>query len=130
MQAIGFPARQILIAALLAVLALVAFSFARVVVVEYQLRSQEQALRQNVAELKAENQRLKAQIAYLQTDRAIEQLAREELGWTMPGDTAVVVRVEPTPSPLMTPVAPDSSRTLQPSSRPIFEDILKIIRRG
>ena len=55
LPAMSFPLRPIAVAALLAVLALVAFSFARVVIVEYQLSLQKQALEREVADLKTEN---------------------------------------------------------------------------
>lgn len=115
MLTMSFPLRQIVVAALLAVLAVVAFSFARVVIVEYQLSLQKQALEREVADLKTENGQLEAKIKYLQTDQAIEQLARDELGWTMPGDTAVVVLQKPGQGPRMTPVRPDSSHAVQDS---------------
>ncbi|MGH2458104.1 MAG: FtsB family cell division protein [Chloroflexota bacterium] len=111
----SFPLRQVAVTGLLAVLALVGVSFARVVIVEYQLHLQKQALERGVANLQSDNQALEIKIAYLQTDPAIEALAREELGWTMPGDTAVVVSGTPSPAPSMTPVAPDSSRAVHAS---------------
>ena len=89
--ALSLPYRQVAIAASLAVLALVAISFARLLITEYQLKLQKQALEEQIAQLRTENQDLRAEIDYLQTDAAIEKLARDELGWTKPGDTAVIV---------------------------------------
>jgi len=123
----SFPLRPIAVAALLAVLALVAFSFARVVIVEYQLSLQKQALEREVADLKTENRQLEAKIRYLQTDQAIEQLARDELGWTMPGDTAVVVLQNAGPGPRMTPVPLDSSRAIHDSWQEALGHVLKSV---
>lgn len=117
--------RQIAVAALLAVLAVVAFSFARVVIVEYQLSLQKQALEREIADLKTQNGELEAKIKYLQTDQAIEQLARDELGWTMPGDTAVVVLQKTGPGPRMTPVPPDSSHVVDQSWQDTLGNALK-----
>ena len=97
------PVRQVAIAISLAVIAIVVASFARLAIQEYQLNVQKQALEKSVTSLKAENQSLQHQIAYLHTDAAIEHLAREELGWVKPGDTAVIIITSKTPPPLGTP---------------------------
>jgi cell division protein FtsL len=101
---VEFPRRQVALVGLLAIVALVAVSFARVLVQEYQLNQQKQQLVQQVAALQQQHQQLQTQVAYLQTDAGVEKLAREELGWTRPGDVAVVVvRRGPTPTPIVAP---------------------------
>jgi len=101
---VGFPIRQLVIVTSLAVCGLVAMSFARLAISEYQLNLQKQVLVESVNRLKVENQSLQAKIDYLQTDAAIEKLAREELGWTKPGDTAVIVLTSH-PIPTLTKLA-------------------------
>jgi cell division protein FtsB len=52
--------------------------------------------RQNLA-LRVQNGRLAAEIAALRRDpRAVERIAREELGLARPGETVFVIRQEPT----------------------------------
>lgn len=52
-------------------------------------------LAQDLEELRAENLRLAAEIQSLRTDpRAIERLAREELGLARPGETVFLIRDE------------------------------------
>jgi cell division protein FtsB len=61
------------------------------------MRQQERSetLRREIEELRSENGRLAAEIAALRTDpRAIERLAREELGLTRPGETVFLIREE------------------------------------
>jgi cell division protein FtsB len=61
-------------------------------------RHRAEALAREVEELQAENAQLVTEIAALRTDpRAIERLAREELGFARPGETVFLVR-DPAPS--------------------------------
>jgi cell division protein FtsB len=61
-------------------------------------RQRADALAREVEELQAENAQLVTEIAALRTDpRAIERLAREELGLARPGETVFLVR-DPAPS--------------------------------
>lgn len=58
-------------------------------------RQQVDALRTELEELRAENARLTAEIAALRTNpRAIERLAREQLGLARPDETVFFVREE------------------------------------
>ena len=90
--------RSAALVALGAVAVLVGLSFAQVGLADYRLAMQKQQLRNNVAVLQEQNRQLHASVADLQTDAALERLARAELGWTRPGDTAVVV-VRDRPAP-------------------------------
>jgi cell division protein FtsB len=61
-------------------------------------RHRAEALAREVEELEGENAHLVTEIAALRTDpRAIERLAREELGFARPGETVFLVR-DPAPS--------------------------------
>lgn len=56
-------------------------------------RQRAEALAHEIEELKAENAQLAAEIAALRSDpRAIERIAREELGLVRPGETVFLVR--------------------------------------
>jgi cell division protein FtsB len=58
-------------------------------------RRHAEALRREVEGLRAQNAELAAQVRALHSDRrAIERLAREELGLTGPGETTFIVREE------------------------------------
>ncbi|HJS59621.1 MAG TPA: septum formation initiator family protein [Vicinamibacteria bacterium] len=57
------------------------------------------ALHREVDDLKAENARLGSEIASLRSDpRAIERIAREELGLARPGETVFILREDGTAS--------------------------------
>jgi cell division protein FtsB len=58
-------------------------------------RERAESLRREIEDLRAENGRLAAEIAGLKTDpRAIERLAREELGLARPGETVFLIPEE------------------------------------
>lgn len=82
-------------------------AFVRTGLKVYRLGEQKAAAVTELARLRAENHQLVAQRDQLQTDAAAERLAREELGWTRPGETLVVV-VTATPAPRPPPTAPPS----------------------
>lgn len=59
-------------------------------------RQRADALRQEIEALGAENLRLYAEIQQLRTDpRAVERIAREELGLARPGETVFLLREAP-----------------------------------
>jgi cell division protein FtsB len=59
-------------------------------------RERAERLQAEIQELRAENARIAAEIEALRRDpRAIERLAREELGLARPGETVFVIREEP-----------------------------------
>jgi cell division protein FtsB len=62
------------------------------------MRQQQRAetLARELEELRVENRRLASEIVALRSDpRAIERLAREELGLSRPGETVFLIRDEP-----------------------------------
>lgn len=108
---------RLLAIASLAILAYFLFSFSGLVVTKARLDERLTSLRAEVATLKAESKELERELAWLQTDEALEKLAREELGWVKPGETGVVV-LAPTPSP---PPLGSSSVQLKVSRTPNWE---------
>jgi len=100
---IGAAFRRLAVVAIIGILVLVGISFARVSLASYQLNVQKSTLQRQVADLKTQNAQLQAQVASLQTDAEMERLARQELGWTRPGDTEVVVLGLPTATATATP---------------------------
>jgi len=61
-------------------------------------RERAESLKREIEELRSENVRLAAEIAALKADpRAIERLAREELGLARPGETVFLIHEEDAP---------------------------------
>jgi len=79
--------------------ALLAAAFALYMAVSYitgfvqiwKLEAEIERVRARIAVVEAENEALRRQLSYLQSDEYIEKVAREELGLVMPGETAVLV---------------------------------------
>jgi cell division protein FtsB len=63
-------------------------------------RKKAEALARELQEIQEENARLAGEIALLRTDaRAVERIAREELGLARPGETVFLVRDAPATRP-------------------------------
>jgi cell division protein FtsB len=62
---------------------------------------------QTLEVLKEENARLAATAAYLETDRGVEKIAREDFGYVRPGEVAYVVVSPPDEQVEFTPPAPE-----------------------
>ena len=93
-MALGFGIRHLLLAALVIVVTMVLVSFGRIMWIGYELTERADEIRGQIVQLEDENQRLQAELEYLKTDEAAEELAREKLGWARPGDTVLVVSSE------------------------------------
>lgn len=56
-----------------------------------RMQNEIERVRAEIEAVEAQNQQLREELAYLQSDEYIEKVAREELGLVMPGETAVIV---------------------------------------
>lgn len=65
----------------------------------HRLNRHEQRLRQEIAELQRQHEKLEALRTYLQTDEYIAGVARRVLGLVRPGETLVIVSSSATPEP-------------------------------
>ena len=54
------------------------------------LKSQEADLLEKIAQEEIYREKLEKEIAYLSTHEAVEQIAREELGYIMPGEQRII----------------------------------------
>jgi cell division protein FtsB len=90
----GLQRKAIALGSIIALVALVVGSFFgdRGFLRMVAQRERTESLRQEIEELRSENGRLAAEIAALKSDpRAVEKLAREELGLARPGETVFLV---------------------------------------
>lgn len=65
----------------------------------YRLGRQVEALGQQVEAARAEQARLQARLAYVQTDAYLEEAARDILRWTRPDEVQVIILPVPQGSP-------------------------------
>jgi len=93
------PLVPLILAACLVAVGLLAFNTGRNVLHNYQLRQDEQALRNDLRALDVEQQQLTAIREYLESDEYVEDIARRVLGLVKPGETLVIVSgTEPQPA--------------------------------
>ncbi|HUO46486.1 MAG TPA: septum formation initiator family protein [Acidimicrobiia bacterium] len=85
-------------------------------------RARVEAATAELASLQSENRLLEAEITALNTPQEVERLARERLGYVMPGEIPYVV-VEP-PADATTATVPDSLLPLPPDD-PWYRDVWK-----
>jgi cell division protein FtsB len=109
-----FWIRHLFVAGLVIVVAMVLISFGRIMWIGYELGQRAEEIRGEIVQLEDENQQLQAELEYLMTDEAAEELAREKLGWARPGDTVLVVSSEGS--------EPVSAAKPAPLARPTPED--------
>lgn len=103
--------RRLALLAAMVTLGYFVFSLGGLALQGYQVSQRAQGVEQDTVRLKAENERLKKEVERLQTPSALEQLARQQLGYVNPGETAAVVdfgpggppRDRPTPTPTPQP---------------------------
>ena len=88
---LGIPIAPIVVALAVVAIGYLAFSTARYVVHNYQLRGEEQQLQRDVDQLERDHEDLTAVRDYLESDEYIEYVARRTLGLVRPGETLVVV---------------------------------------
>lgn len=99
-------ARTLLLVATISGLILFGLWLGRMLLARDALEARLNAVSGDVASLKAENERLESELGYLQSDEGLERLARDELGWTKPGEGAVIVVGKEAPSVREAPPAP------------------------
>lgn len=89
----------------LVVLGIFLFSLAGLAVQGYGLNQRAEAVQADIATAKAKNAQLKEAVTRLQTDPALEGLARAQLGYVKDGETAVVVDFGPAGLPKARPTS-------------------------
>lgn len=99
---------QILLLLVLTVALYFAAAFAGELISSQRIDSQVRSISLEIDKLKADNQRLKSQVADAKTDAFVEREARDRLGLVRTGDVPVVVVNAPPPAsppPAATPTA-------------------------
>ena len=102
--------KQFVALAAIAVAGYFLISFGNLVLTAYRLNVEAEALRTDIKALSEENEALQLEVDGLEGQATVEAIAREELGWTKPGETQVVVDVEPGSSVVL----PETERPISP----------------
>ncbi len=82
----------------LTLVAILTVDFGRKALDNYRVQRQVEWLRQQVTQEQQTNEELQARLDYASSDAYVERVARERLKLVMPGETAVVVVLQPADS--------------------------------
>jgi cell division protein FtsB len=99
------PGRLVLGASLI-VIAYLLFTAGGSIIDYYRLTDDEAKLQQQVTQLHAQEQQLEQIRDYLRSDDYVEFMARRVFGLVKPGESLVIVKSPPTPTPQTDPNAP------------------------
>jgi len=89
--------KRVIVVVLVVVLVLLLMDFNQRMVLLTRLRSQEKELTQEYANLESTRDALKTQLAFANSDEAVEKWAREEAGMIQEGDIPIVLLPPSTP---------------------------------
>jgi cell division protein FtsB len=103
-----FSPGRLILAVTLIVIAYLLFSAGGSALDYYRLTDDEARLRQEVAQLQAQEQQLQQVRDYLRSDDYVEFMARRVFGLVKPGENLVIVKAPPAPGP--TPSDGDPAR--------------------
>jgi len=104
---INWADRRVFLVIAIVVLVFLMMDFNNRMVRSLQLEKQEQQLNARIVALEQTKQRLEADIAYANSDRAVEEWAREEAKLINEGDVPIILQAQssaaaaPTPTPLI-----------------------------
>lgn len=105
MEAIGRSLKYIIVVASLVVMALLVIGFNNRMAEQRQLVAQSQKIRTELEALRQTDAYLDAQLAYANSDAAVEEWAYEEAHWVRPGDKPVVPISDAESTPIALPAA-------------------------
>ncbi len=96
-----FPLSQFIAIVVITISFFLVVDFARRTASIYRIKSEAIRLEEEVAAVRAQRQDLQGRLNYVQSDAYVEEIARTQLKWARPGETAVMVLATPqaTPTP-------------------------------
>jgi cell division protein FtsB len=95
--------KRIIVVALVIILVLLLVDFNQRMVLLSKLRGQEKELNQRYSQLESTQTALEIELAYANSDQAVEKWAREEGGMVQEGDIPIVLLPPSGPIPTQTP---------------------------
>lgn len=91
--------KRLIVVVVILVLVALLLNFNQRMVLLLKLRSQVKTLTEEYAQLEATHASLQTQIAYANSDKAVEEWAREQAGMIQEGDIPIVIMSPSTPVP-------------------------------
>lgn len=94
-----FPLTQFIAIVVISISVFLAVDFARRTAAIYRIKNEAVRLEEEVAGLRVQGQTLENRLQYVQSDTYVEEIARTQFNWALPGETAVVVMATPQAQP-------------------------------
>ena len=113
--------KRVIVILLVIVLVLLLMDFNQRMVLLSRLRRQEKELTQEYADLVATRDALKTELAYADSDEAVEKWAREEAGMIQPGDIPIVLL--PPSTPMVTQPTPKEETVDEVQTWEIWQEL-------
>jgi cell division protein FtsB len=95
--------KRVIVVALIVILVLLLMDFNQRMVLLTKMRGQEEELEQEYSQLQSTRNALETQIAFANSDLAVEKWAREEGGMVQEGDIPIILLPPSDPVPTKTP---------------------------
>jgi cell division protein FtsB len=95
--------KRVIVVALVVILVLLLMDFNQRMVLLTKMRGQEEVLEQEYSQLQSTRDALETQIAFANSDLAVEKWAREEGGMVQEGDIPIILLPPSDPVPTKTP---------------------------
>jgi cell division protein FtsB len=95
--------KRVIVVALIVILVLLLMDFNQRMVLLTKMRGQEEELEQEYSQLQSTRDALETQIAFANSDLAVEKWAREEGGMVQEGDIPIILLPPSDPVPTKTP---------------------------
>jgi cell division protein FtsB len=90
-----FPLTQFIAIVVISISVFLAVDFARRMATIYRIKNEAVRLEEEVVTARANSEALEARLRYVQSDAYVEEIARTQLKWALPGETVVVVMATP-----------------------------------
>jgi cell division protein FtsB len=90
-----FPLTQFIAIVVISISVFLAVDFARRMATIYRIKNEAVRLEEEVVTARANGEALEARLRYVQSDAYVEEIARTQLKWALPGETVVVVMATP-----------------------------------
>lgn len=113
--------KRIIVTILAVIAVVVLINFNQRMSLMTRLRRQERQLAEKYSQLESTRAALETQIAFADSDQAVEQWAREDAGMIQPGDVPIVIL--PPSTPVATPTAPQPSIVEQVQRWQIWQEL-------
>lgn len=103
---LDLPIAQFVAIIVLTISVFLIIDFGRRAAASYRIHQEKERLLAQLAEAEKHRAELEARLAFVATDEYVAQVARQQLKWSLPDETVIVIMATPEPSSLAPPQDP------------------------